>query len=161
MKLSKVLYDSVEDIWNSYNEHPFVKGIENGELDLEKFKYYMIQDYIYLLDYSKIFALGIVKAPNEEIMRFFAELVHSTLNFEMSVHKKYMERLNITSDIIKNSKPSLSNTSYTNYMLWVSQNGDILDLLVSVLSCSWSYKVIADKINNNPLAKENEFLENG
>ncbi|WP_455795102.1 thiaminase II/PqqC family protein [Clostridium butyricum] len=74
MKLSKVLYDSVEDIWNSYNEHPFVKGIENGELDLEKFKYYMIQDYIYLLDYSKIFALGIVKAPNEEIMRFFAEL---------------------------------------------------------------------------------------
>ncbi len=35
MKLSKVLYDSVEDIWNSYNEHPFVKGIENGELDLE------------------------------------------------------------------------------------------------------------------------------
>lgn len=158
MKLSKVLYDSVEDIWNSYNEHPFVKGIENGELDLEKFKYYMIQDYIYLLDYSKIFALGIVKAPNEEIMRFFAELVHSTLNFEMSVHKKYMERLNITSDIIKNSKPSLSNTSYTNYMLWVSQNGDILDLLVSVLSCSWSYKVIADKINNNSLAKENEFF---
>ena len=158
MKLSKVLYDSVEDIWNSYNEHPFVKGIENGELDLEKFKYYMIQDYIYLLDYSKIFALGIVKAPNEEIMRFFAELVHSTLNFEMSVHKKYMERLNITSDIIKNSKPSLSNTSYTNYMLWVSQNGDILDLLVSVLSCSWRYKVIADKINNNPLAKENEFF---
>lgn len=158
MKLSEVLYDSVKEIWDSYNEHPFVKGMENGTLDLEKFKYYMIQDYLYLLDYSKIFALGVVKAPDEEIMRFFAELVNSTLNSEMDIHKKYMKRLNITSEEIKNTKPSLANISYTNYMLWVSQNGDLLDLLVSVLSCSWSYKVIADKINENVHAKENEFF---
>lgn len=159
MKLTEILYKSVEDIWTSYNEHPFVKGIENGNLDLKKFKYYMIQDYLYLLDYSKIFALGVVKAPDEEIMRFFADLVNSTLNSEMGIHKKYMERLNITTEDVKNTKISLANKSYTNYMLWQSENGDILDLIVSVLSCSWSYKVIADKINkNNVNAKENNFF---
>lgn len=158
MKLSELLYDSVNDIWNSYNEHPFVKGMENGNLDLEKFKYYMIQDYLYLLDYSKIFALGVVKAQDEETMRIFAELVHSTLNNETDIHKKYMERLNIAQEEINTAKMSLINTSYTNYMLWVSQNGDILDLAVSVLSCSWSYKVIADKINNNKNAKDNKFF---
>ena len=158
MKLSEILYNSVADIWNSYNEHPFVKGMENGDLDLEKFKYYMIQDYLYLLDYSKIFALGVVKAQDEETMRIFAGLVNSTLNCETSIHKKYMERLNITKEEVEDAEMSLANTSYTNYMLWVSQNGDILDLAVSVLSCSWSYKVIADKINNNEKAKENEFF---
>lgn len=158
MKLSEILYDSVKEIWHSYNEHPFVKGIEECNLSLEKFKYYMIQDYLYLLDYSKIFALGVVKAPDEETMRFFADLVNSTLNSEMDIHKKYMERLHITFEEVKNTKPSLANTSYTNYMLWASQNGDILDLLVSVLSCSWSYKVIADKINARSEAKENEFF---
>ncbi|MGM9935164.1 thiaminase II [uncultured Clostridium sp.] len=158
MKLSEILYDSVKEIWNSYNEHPFVKGIEECNLSLEKFKYYMIQDYLYLLDYSKIFALGVVKAPDEETMRFFADLVNSTLNSEMDIHKKYMERLHITFEEVKNTKPSLANISYTNYMLWASQNGDILDLLVSVLSCSWSYKVIADKINARSEAKENEFF---
>ena len=110
MKLSEILYDSVKEIWNSYNEHPFVKGIEECNLSLEKFKYYMIQDYLYLLDYSKIFALGVVKAPDEETMRFFADLVNSTLNSEMDIHKKYMERLHITFEEVKGKKSGKTRT---------------------------------------------------
>lgn len=158
MKLTEILYDSVKDIWDSYNKHPFVQGMENGTLDIEKFKYYMIQDYLYLLDYSKIFALGVVKARDEQTMRIFAGHVNSNLNTEMDIHKKYMERLNINEEEIHSTEKSLTNTSYTNYMLWVSQNGDILDLTVSLLSCSWSYKIIADKINKNEKTKDNEFF---
>ncbi|WP_294406171.1 thiaminase II [uncultured Clostridium sp.] len=157
MKLSEELYNSVKEIWQSYNEHPFVKGMEDGTLDIEKFKYYMIQDYLYLLDYSRIFALGVVKAHDENTMRLFAELVYSTLNCETSIHKAYMTRLNITKEEVENAKVSLANTSYTNYMLWVSQNGGILELAVAVLSCSWSYKIIADKINEKSDAKDHQF----
>ncbi|MGL4687615.1 MAG: hypothetical protein ACRCVS_02890, partial [Fusobacteriaceae bacterium] len=35
----------VEGIWTSYNEHPFLKELESGKLDLEKFKFYLVQDY--------------------------------------------------------------------------------------------------------------------
>ena len=48
----------------AYHEHPFVKGIADGSLDKEKFKYYMIQDYLYLIDYTKVFALGAAKAKD-------------------------------------------------------------------------------------------------
>lgn len=61
MKFSQTLYESVKDIWKSYYIHPFVVGIGDGTLDIGKFKYYMIQDYIYLLDYVKVYALGVVK----------------------------------------------------------------------------------------------------
>ena len=80
MRLSEKLYDSVKDLWESYYAHPFVEGIGNGTLDIDKFRFYMIQDYIYLLDYAKVFALGVVKSSKEEDMRFFSELVYSTLN---------------------------------------------------------------------------------
>ena len=117
MKLSQRLYESTKEIWKSYHEHPFVKGIGDGTLDIDKFRFFMIQDYIYLLDYAKVFALGVVKARDEELMRKFASLVNGVLNSEMHVHKTYMERLGITKEEVKNAKPSIVNTSYTKYML--------------------------------------------
>ena len=158
MLLSEELYLSVKDIWDSYNEHPFVKGIANGNLELDKFRYYMIQDYLYLLDYAKVFALGIVKAKDEETMRMFAQSVNSILNGETTIHKLYMDRLGITKEEVESAEAALNNTSYTNYMLWVGQNEGLLELLVSVLSCSWSYKLIAEKIDETPGAREHEFF---
>lgn len=157
MKLSEKLYLSVKDIWDSYNEHPFVKGIETGNLDIDKFKFYMIQDYLYLLEYSRVFALGIVKAKDEETMRLFAESVNSILNSETTIHKSYMSRLEITKEEVEEAKASIDNISYTNYMLSVAQSQGLLELIVSVLSCSWSYKIIADKINERSDTINHEF----
>lgn len=144
MKLTDRLYNSVEDLWKSYLVHPFVKEIADGTLDIDKFRFYMIQDYRYLLEYSKVFALGIIKSSNEEIMRKFALMVKETLDGEMAIHKKYMKRLGITPEEIENSKTALINQSYTSYMLDTAFRGDILDVLVSVLSCAWSYQMIGE-----------------
>lgn len=148
MKCSEYLYDSVKSIWNSYYTHPFVAGIGNGTLDVEKFKFYLIQDYLYLLDYAKVFALGIVKATDEQTMRDFSVMVHDILNGEMKIHKSYMKKLGISAADIKNVTPSLSNTSYTNYMLSVSHCGTLTDLAVAILSCAWSYELIATELSN-------------
>ena len=58
MKLSEILFNSVEHIWNSYLTHPFITKMADGTLEIEKFKYYMLQDYVYLKDYIKVFAIG-------------------------------------------------------------------------------------------------------
>lgn len=79
MKVSQRLYNCVEEIWQSYNTHPFVCGIGDGSLDSEKFKFYMVQDYLYLMDYSKVFALGVVKSKNEKHMTKFAGLIFDIL----------------------------------------------------------------------------------
>lgn len=157
MKFSQSLYKSVEDIWESYYKHPFVDGIGQGTLDVDKFKFYMIQDYIYLIDYAKIYALGIVKADTEEVMKGFATMVNGILNGEMSIHRSYMRRLGITQEEIRDTKASLSNISYTNYMLSVSQRGTLADLTVSLLSCMWSYLEIGRHLSKIPGAVDHEF----
>ena len=157
MKFSESLYESVEEIWESYYKHPFVKGIGDGTLEVDKFKFYMIQDYIYLLDYAKVYALGVVKADTEEVMQGFANMVNDILNGEMSIHRSYMKRLGITSEEIKNAKASLTNISYTHYMIAVSQVGSLADLSVSLLSCMWSYLEIGRNLSKNHGATEHEF----
>ncbi|AWI04282.1 thiaminase II [Clostridium drakei] len=157
MNFSDTLYESVKDIWNSYYVHPFVRGIGEGTLDKDKFKFYMIQDYIYLLDYAKIYALGVVKAETEEVMQGFSNMVNDILNGEMNIHRSYMKRLEINSEEIKNTTASLANVSYTNYMLAVSQKGTLGDVAVSLLSCMWSYLEIGRNLSKIPGALEHKF----
>ena len=144
MKLTDRLYAEVAEIWNGYLEQPFVKELGEGALREDRFRFYMVQDYLYLLEYAKVFALGVVKAEDERLMRRFACMVHDTLDGEMDVHKIYMKRLGITEEEIASTKSALTNQSYTSYMLDIAFKGDILDILVAVLSCAWSYQMIGE-----------------
>jgi thiaminase/transcriptional activator TenA len=157
MKLSEILYEEVKDIWDGYLTHPFVAGIGDGSLPLEKFRFYMIQDYLYLYDYCKVFALGIVKAQDPELMRFFADFVHSTLNGEMTIHRSYLSRLDYDIAGIEQEEKSLTNLSYTHYMLAIGQNEGLLELLVSILSCAVSYEHIGKHLASIPGAAEHPF----
>lgn len=157
-KLTEQLYESVEEIWNEYYIHPFIKGIGEGKLELDKFRFYMVQDYLYLLDYAKVFALGIVKSKEERLMRKFASMVNNTLNSEMKIHKTYMERLGITKGEVEKTPVSLANQSYTSYMLSVGNQEGVLELLVSILACSWSYQKIGIYLAKAyPKSVEHEF----
>lgn len=157
VKVSDRMYSFVKDIWDSYNEHPFVKGIAEGSLHIDKFRFYMVQDYLYLMQYSKVFGLGVVKAETEEDMRVFAGLVHSTLNCETATHRAYLKRLGITENDMKIAKPSLITESYTNYMMAVAFREGIAEVATTVLACAWSYKMIGDFMETVEGSKEHEF----
>ncbi len=157
MKLTDLLYEDVKSIWDGYLTHPFVTGIGDGSLDIDRFRFYMLQDYLYLYDYAKVFAIGVVKSQNHHMMRHFAGLVHGTLNGEMAIHQKYMARLGITEEDVAAARPSLVNTSYTHYMLEIGHNEGVLELLIAILSCSWSYQMIGEALNRIPGASEHPF----
>ena len=97
-KLSQRLHACVQDIWPRYLTHPFVTQMADGTLPTEKFRYYMLQDYLYLFDYARVFAVGVVKARDPELMRTFSGNVDAILNGEMNIHRAYMKRLGITEE---------------------------------------------------------------
>jgi thiaminase/transcriptional activator TenA len=158
MKLTDELYESVRDIWQGYYEHPFVQGIGDGSLPIEKFRFYMLQDYLYLYDYAKVFALGVVKAKEQSMIRRFSSFVEGTLGGEMDIHAGYMERLGITDEEVARATKSIANASYTSYMLDAGFRGDELDILVAILSCAWSYAEIGKKtVEKYPEAVNHPF----
>ena len=69
------MLEKVRDIWSGYLEHPFVRGIGDGSLDKEKFRFYLKQDYLYLIEYAKVFAVGIAKSNDAEIIRFLSDII--------------------------------------------------------------------------------------
>ena len=157
LSVSARLRQAAAPIWEECLRHPFVTGIGDGTLGVEKFQYFMLQDYLYLFDYARVFALGVVKARDPKLMRTFAENVNAILGGEMNIHRAYMERLGITEDQVFAVKPALDNTSYTHYMLAVAESGGPMEIVAAILACSWSYAEIGQALAKIPGAADHPF----
>ena len=158
MKLTTQMSAAVEDIWAEYYTHPFVKGIEDGTLDKEKFRYYIKQDYLYLIEYTKVFGIGIAKAKNTEVIKLFASYIQLLTDGEMDIHRGYMGRFGVTEAELADTPRALDNLSYTSYMLRVAYEEGEAEVLAAILSCAYSYEMIARNIvKNNPDSVNHEF----
>lgn len=157
MKFSERLYKNLQATWQKNHSHPFVKEMGEGTLDKEKFRFYMIQDYLYLIDYAKLFALGAIKAKDIETMGKFAALLNSTLNEEMSLHRKYAAKFDISTNELENAEPSPITLAYSHYMLHQAQNGTLAELVAALLPCMWSYWEIGKELSKIPGASDHEF----
>ncbi len=149
MTTSARLLEATKEIWDSYYSHPFIQGIKDGTLEKEKFSYYMVQDYLYLFQYSKVFAAGILKTNDEDIIAYCSKMIYYIFNGEMEVHRGYLKELGISKEDIENAQPELDNQSYTSYMLEVGLNGGIKEVLVAVFACAVSYAYIGKHIKEN------------
>ena len=151
------LRQSADDIWQQYFTHPFVTGIGDGSLSLERFRFFLLQDYLYLYDYAKVFALGLLKSDAPEEMRFFSQNVDAVLNGEMNTHRAYMKRLGISDEQAASVQMSLTNRAYTRYMLSVGYAGGTPEVLSAILACSWSYAEIGQRLAAIPGALSHPF----
>lgn len=146
MSFSRKLKERAASIWEEGYQHPFVQALGQGTLDKQIFQFYLIQDYHYLLQYAKVFALAVVKAEDETTMARLSHVQHGILATEMDVHRKYMADFGITQEQINQVRPSLFNRAYTANMLAIGQTGDLAEILAGVFPCAWTYSDYAQRL---------------
>ncbi|XWL03401.1 thiaminase II [Macrococcoides goetzii] len=140
------IWKRVEPIWSSYLEHSFVKGLGDGTLSNEKFQHWLKQDYVYLIEYAKLMAIGSAKSRDLSTMSTFANLLHGTLFMEMDLHRKFAASFGISSDELEATDSAATNTAYTSYMLNHAQRGGAEHVVACLLACAWSYNFIGKSL---------------
>ncbi|GAB1200112.1 hypothetical protein APSETT444_009479 [Aspergillus pseudonomiae] len=65
----------IRPVWQKFTEHDFVLGMGSGTLPVEKFKEYLVQDYLYLVQFARSNALAAYKAKNMESIAAVSESV--------------------------------------------------------------------------------------
>ena len=128
-----------EEIWSAIVDHPMVQRLGDGTLDEEPFRYWVRQDYVYLIDYSRVFALGAAKAPDLGRMGTFAELLDSTINTEMDLHRSYAAEFDISETELKNTRASPTTRGYTDFLVRTASNGSFGDIIAALLPCMWGF----------------------
>ena len=105
MRFSEQLRQAAAEVWQDQHEHRLIRGIADGTLDPDRFRFYIRQDYLFLIDYGRLVALACARAPRLELMERFADLAHSTLRTEMQLHRvRFVETGSKRSDAAKCSK---------------------------------------------------------
>ncbi len=139
MSYTEELRTAAAPIWDQCLRHPFVQGIGDGTLPAERFRFYVRQDYVFLIEYSRFLALAVAKAPEPETMGKLASLLHATLNTEMALHRSYCAQFGISEAELEATQPAPTTYAYTRHLLAVAYSSPFPDLLAALLPCQWGY----------------------
>ena len=145
-RFSDLLRDRASGTWELEHQHPFVVELGNGTLPLERFQWYMKQDYLFLIDFSRVIAMAVAKAETLEDMGWFARLLHETLNTEMSLHVSFCQDFGLTEADLLATRLSPTTLAYTNHMLASAYAGTIGEIAATLLPCSWGYAEIGQAL---------------
>jgi thiaminase/transcriptional activator TenA len=150
VSFSHELRDAAGAAWTAQLEHPFVRGIGDGTLPEDRFRFYIRQDYLFLIDYGRLLALAAARAPRLTWMRRFAALAESVLETEMDLHRQYAARWGITSEELESETTAPATDAYCDFLLRTASLGDFSELVAALLPCMWGYAEIGASLAASP-----------
>ena len=153
MKFTDTLYKETSEIQSAIINHPFHLMIGNGTLDIDSFKYFIEQDYLFLIEYSKILGLATIKSPDYITMSTFSILLQETLNKEMKLHISFCEKLGIQESQLRNISPSTATSAYTNFLVKTGYESDFPEISTALLPCMATYAEIGTKLSSTKAHK--------
>jgi thiaminase/transcriptional activator TenA len=146
--LSARLHGECERIWASLHAHPFLRELAAGTLPLEKFRFFIEQDLLYLPDYARCMAVGAAKSRTEAELEFFTRELEGTIGLEIPNQRRTLDQLIELGAADRGGALGMApaNVAYTSYMLAVAAHGGPVEIVAAILPCSWSYVEIAGRL---------------
>ncbi len=112
--------------WRAYTEHPFTDAMADGSLPEAAFRHYLVQDYLFLIEFARAYALAIYKSPDLADMRESAAGLSAILDVEMDLHVKLCAGWGLSPDDLEHAPPASEMLAYTRYVLDAGMRGDLL-----------------------------------
>ncbi|MBB3809183.1 thiaminase II [Pseudochelatococcus contaminans] len=139
------------DDWNSYVDHAFIRQMEDGTLPEAVFQSYLVQDYLFLIQFARANALAIYKSRTLDDMRIAQTSLNVIMN-EMNLHVRLCERWGLSPADLEAAPEHRATVAYTRYVLDCGASGDLLDLHVALAPCVIGYAEIGKRLEPALLA---------
>lgn len=142
MQLFQRLKADAAKQWTDYVEHEFVQKLGTGTLPLAAFKHYLVQDYLFLIQFARAYALGVYKSPDLDDMRQSLEGVKAILDVELDLHIELCGSWGMSKTDIESAPEDTPTMAYTRFVLDAGMSGDLLDLQAALAPCIIGYAEI-------------------
>ncbi|TDR94004.1 thiaminase II [Enterovirga rhinocerotis] len=134
------------DAWASYVEHDFVRRMGEGSLPEEAFRTYLVQDYLFLIQFARAYALAVYKGRSLADMRAAQAGLSAILDVEMGLHVRLCARWGLSPDDLEAATEETGTVAYTRFVLDAGAAGDLLDLHVALAPCVIGYAEIGRRL---------------
>jgi thiaminase/transcriptional activator TenA len=132
--------------WRAYAEHPFTAGMADGSLPEAAFRHYLVQDYLFLIEFARAYALAVYKSPQLADMREAAAGLSAILDVEMNLHVKLCGGWGLSPADLEHAPAAAETLAYTRYVLDAGMRGDLLALKVALAPCVIGYAEIGARL---------------
>ncbi len=152
MTFTQELWQSTAHIYDAILVHPFNQELSAGTLGVDRFKYYVEQDELYIKAYARALAQLAAKAPDSEICNDLLSYAKEGIAIEQALHDYYFKEFDITPE--KNPQPSCF--AYTHFLLSTAMHEPFETGLAAILPCFWIYQKVGRHIDESAV-KENPY----
>lgn len=142
------LKNSCQDDWQAYIQHDFVRQLGEATLAPEAFQHYLKQDYLFLIQFARAYALAAYKSQTLADLKQSKEGLEAIVDVELGLHVSYCKEWNISEATLATLPEARATMAYTRYVLDTGNRGDLLDLHVALSPCMVGYGEIANWLNS-------------
>ena len=131
--------------WADYTEHEVLRQLEAGTLPLAAFRSYLIQDYLFLIQFARANALAAYKGHTLDDLiagqRGLAAIIEET-----ELHVRLCAGWGLSRDDLNAAAEHPATIAYTRYVLDAGLRGDLLDIHVALSPCTIGYAEIGSRL---------------
>lgn len=145
---------SVGPLWHALIEHPFPAGLAAATLPLERFRFYVTQNLLYLPDYARMLAVGASRSQDGVVLAEYTDALVNIVRVEIPQNER------MRADVVAQAGEgpategvrAPATVAYTSWLLSIAANGDANDIAAALLPCAWSYGEIARALIDDAVA---------
>jgi len=136
-------------IWQAIDAHPFLRELHAGTLPMNRFTYFILQDYVYLLDFAQVLCQGGGKSPNLETLDLFCRHALGAVEVERTFHASFGKSLGLSRKQLDAVPKGPMTQSYIGHLQSVARSGSLGELVAAVLPCYWIYGEVGRRLYRN------------
>lgn len=142
MSISKQLWQNNQNIIKNCLMHPFIKGIARGNLDRQKFAFYIGQDAFFLEAFARAYSIAAAKSIDWEGFNVFHRLADGVLS-ELNLHQNYAFRWGVN---LREIQPAPATRRYTDFLLATAWGQDVGTIATAMIPCMRLYAFLGQQL---------------
>ena len=145
-KFSAELRRRAERIWQAIDRHPFLCELHSGTLAMDRFVYFIMQDYVYLLDFGQVLCHAGSKSPDLKTLELFARHALGAVEVERGFHESFGKSLGLSRAQLDQVQKAPTTQAYIAHLQSVARTGSLGEIVAAVLPCYWIYGEIGRRL---------------
>ncbi|HEX6209124.1 MAG TPA: thiaminase II [Methylomirabilota bacterium] len=139
MSFTRELWTAMTPVYDAILRHPFLAGLTDGSLPRERFRFYAVQDALYLREFARALSLAGARAPEDDWIVMFNEHAAGALRVERALHEGFFKEFGLSPAEVAATPLAPTNVAYTSYLLAVAYGAPFHEALAALLPCYWIY----------------------
>jgi thiaminase (transcriptional activator TenA) len=146
-------------IWRAIENHSFLRELHAGTLPMDRFTYFILQDYVYLLDFAQVLCQGAAKSPDLATLEMFARHALGAVEVERSFHASFGKTLGLSREQLAAVKKGPITQAYIGHLQAVARSGSLSEIVAAVLPCYWIYAEAGRRLRKGAPSKPKVYRE--